>query len=66
MQELQVDTYITMPLIEKADFMLDQLRMVFGQENYSLAEIISNKIDPRLFSDNFVILIIVNNIIFRN
>ena len=54
MQELQVDSYLTMPTEEKVDFMLEQLRLVYQQENYALAETISNKIVPSKFADNFV------------
>lgn len=56
MQELQVETYLTMPVLEKIDFMLDQLRLVYDEGNYNLADTISNKIDPKNFSENFVCL----------
>lgn len=49
--ELQVETYGSMKLPEKTEFILEQIELYIKKGDYSFAQIISRKILPRYFQD---------------
>eukprot|EP00386_Alphamonas_edax_P006765 GDKI01021764.1.p1 GENE.GDKI01021764.1~~GDKI01021764.1.p1 ORF type:complete len:493 (+),score=186.36 GDKI01021764.1:105-1481(+) len=54
MQEVQVETFGAMDRTEKAEYILDQMRLVLAKKDYVRCQIISKKINPKLLeTDDF-------------
>lgn len=51
LQELQVETYGSMERREKLEFLLEQMRLCLGKEDYIRTQIISKKINTKSFDD---------------
>lgn len=52
MQELQVETFGSMDKRERLDFILEQLRLLVTIQEWSKAQIVSRKIQPKVFDLN--------------
>jgi 26S proteasome regulatory subunit N5 len=52
MLEVAVETFGSMPRHEKYDFILEQMRLALATDQHSQAQIISRKINPKIFVDN--------------
>lgn len=52
LQELQVETFGSMPREEKIEFILEQMRLCLAKGDFLRTQIISKKISPRTFADN--------------
>lgn len=51
MQEIAVETFGSMDRKQKYDFILEQMRLALATDQYSQAQIISRKINPKTFVD---------------
>jgi len=51
MQEIQIETYNTMPKREKTEFILEQMRLCIATNDWIRARIISRKINSKTFTD---------------
>lgn len=51
MQEVAVETFSSVERREKYDFILEQMRLALDTEQYNQAQIISRKINPKIFTD---------------
>lgn len=51
LQELQVETFGSMERKEKADFILEQMRLCLLRNDFVQAQIISKKISSKFFED---------------
>ena len=51
LQELQVETFGSMERKEKADFILEQMRLCLLKKDFIRAQIISKKISSKFFDD---------------
>ncbi|KAJ1673523.1 proteasome regulatory particle subunit, partial [Spiromyces aspiralis] len=49
MQNIQIETFGSMPRVEKADFILEQIRLSLQIADYTNAAILSKKISPKYF-----------------
>lgn len=52
MQEVAVETFGSMPRQEKYDFILEQVRLALSTDQFAQAQIISRKINPKIFKDH--------------
>jgi len=50
LQEIQVETFGTMKIYEKTEYILEQMRLCLKKKDYIRAQIISRKISPKVFS----------------
>lgn len=50
LQEVQVDTFISMGRREKTEYILEQLRLVLFKKDFIRCQVISRKIDPKLLN----------------
>lgn len=53
LQEVAVETFSSMERKEKYDFILEQIRLALITEQYNQAQIISRKINPKNFNNDF-------------
>lgn len=51
LQEIAVETFSSMDRKEKYDFILEQMRLALLTEQFNQAQIISRKINPKIFSE---------------
>ena len=51
-QEVAVETFSSMERKEKYDFILEQMRLALITEQYNQAQIISRKINPKIFTND--------------
>jgi len=49
LQQLQVETLGSMDKKEKTDFILEQMRLLLGKQDYIRMQMVSKKINPRYF-----------------
>lgn len=52
LQEVAVETFSSMERKEKYDFILEQMRLALITEQYNQAQIISRKINPKIFNND--------------
>lgn len=52
LQEVAVETFSSMDRKEKYDFILEQMRLALITEQYNQAQIISRKINPKIFNND--------------
>jgi len=50
LQEVQVETFSTMKVKEKTEYILEQMRLCLKKKDFVRAQIISKKINPKVFS----------------
>lgn len=51
-QEIAVETFSSMERKEKYDFILEQMRLALVTEQFNQAQIISRKINPKIFNND--------------